>query len=289
MSKKTQNFSDQAALGAKPDTDTSALLRATALSVGYRHRTVVSGVDLSIEPGEVHGIIGSNGTGKSTLLRAMAGIVAPSSGHVELLGTPLTKLRAHERAMRLAYLPQHTPADAAIDVRTVVTLGRYAHHRRRDRFRSALSSTDHDIVAYALDRVGVAALADRPITALSGGQRQLVFIAKLLAQQAKVMLFDEPTAALDLGFQLEILELLGELADEGHGIGVVLHDLNLAARSCHRLSVIHNGGLEVTGSAEEVLTPHRIDAIYRIASAVDTDPHTGSVRVTALARARPAG
>ena len=102
------------------------------------------------------------------------------------------------------------------------------------------------------------------------------------------MLFDEPTAALDIGFQLEILELLGELADEGHGIGVVLHDLNLAARSCHRLSVIHNGGLEVTGSAEEVLTPPRIDAIYRISSAVDTDPHTGSVRVTALARARPA-
>ncbi|AYX81371.1 ABC transporter ATP-binding protein [Corynebacterium amycolatum] len=285
MSQQTQNLSDHV---TKPDADSTALLRATDLSVGYRNRTVVSGVNLAIRPGEVHGIIGSNGTGKSSLLRAMAGIVTPSSGQVELLGAPLTKLRAHERATRLAYLPQHTPADAAIDVRTVVALGRYAHHRRRDRFHSSLNSTDHDIVAYALDRVGVTALADRPITGLSGGQRQLVFIAKLLAQQAKVMLFDEPTAALDIGFQLEILELLGELADEGHGIGVVLHDLNLAARSCHRLSVIHNGGLEVTGSAEEVLTPPRIDAIYRISSAVDTDPHTGSVRVTALARARPA-
>lgn len=269
------------------DTATNTLLKTMNLSVGYRQRSVVNSVNLTIRPGEVHGIIGSNGTGKSSLLRAMAGITAPLSGHVELLGTPLAALRARDRATRLAYLPQHTPADTAIDVRTVVALGRYAHRSRRDRFRSALTSTDQDIIAYALDRVGVAALADRPITALSGGQRQLVFIAKLLAQQAKVMLFDEPTAALDLGFQLEILELLGELANEGHGIGVVLHDLNLAARSCHRLSVLHNGQLDITGSAEEVLTTERIDVIYRIASAVDTDPHTGSVRVTALARARP--
>lgn len=265
------------------------LLEAENLTVGYGRRTVAEGVNLDISAGEVHGLIGSNGTGKSTLLRAMAGIVSPKGGRVRLLGTPLSQLRARQRAAGLAFLPQSTPADAALDVRSVVTLGRYAHHSRRDRFRSALSSTDYDIITDAIERVGITALADRPITALSGGQRQLVFIAKLLAQQAKVMLFDEPTAALDLGFQLEILGLLGELAKEGHGIGVVLHDLNLAARSCDRLSVLHSGVLQVTGTPEQVLTTERIDAIYQVTSAIDRDPRTGAVRVTALARGEPAG
>lgn len=266
---------------------TAPLLDAHGITFTYRHHKVLDGVDFSIQPGEVHGLIGPNGTGKSTLLRILTGLITPPTGDVSLLGSNLRSLSARERAKALAFLPQDTYVDAALDVRTVVALGRYAHQSRLDRFRAGYTSEDTAAVNEALARVGVSHLADRSIVSLSGGQRQLVFVAKQLAQQSRVLLLDEPVSALDLGYQLEVLQLLRELAEEGLGIAVVLHDLNLAARFCHQLTVLHEGSVRRTGPPEEVLTEQLVNELYGIESAVGIDPATGSLRVTALTRRAP--
>lgn len=260
-------------------------LRAEGITVDVRGAQILRGVDMAVRPGEVHGLIGPNGAGKSTLLRTVAGLVRPTSGQVWAGDVPVRHLAPRDRARLLAFLPQDTTITAALDVRTVVSLGRYAHRPRLSRWRGDLDAVDAGIVDAALARVGVTHLADRPVTALSGGQRQLALIAKQLAQQSRVLLLDEPVSALDIGYQLEVLDLLRGLADDGHGIAVVLHDLNLAARSCHRLTVIADGRVRCSGRPESVLVEDVIDDLYGIRSVVDRDPATGAVRVTALARA----
>ena len=263
------------------------LLEARGLTFRYRSRTILDGVDFAIRAGEVHGIIGPNGTGKSTLLKTLAGLIRPESGSISLQGSDLHSLSAKQRARGLAFLPQHTYVDADLDVRTVVTLGRYAHQSRLDRFRAGPTMQDSSAVDDALERVGIAHLAQRTIVSLSGGQKQLVFVAKQLAQQSRVLLLDEPVSALDLGYQLEVLQLLRELAREGQGIAVVLHDLNLAARFCDRLTALHQGVVKQTGPPEEVLTEQVVNELYGITSSVAIDPVTASLRVTALARQSP--
>ena len=197
----------------------------------------------------------------------------------------LARLR---RAGGLATSPycRRSPISPPATARTVVGLGRYAHRTRLARMRGDLDAGDLAIVDAALERVGASHLAEAPITELSGGQRQLVLLAKQLAQESRVLLLDEPVSALDLGYQLEVLELLRELAAEGRGVFVVLHDLGLAARSCDRLTVLERGVVRASGAPAEVLRPELLDGLYGIVSRVDHDPHTDSPRITALRRRR---
>lgn len=264
----------------------SALLQGRGIVAGYGAVRVIDGVDLDARAGEVHGLIGPNGAGKSTLLRVLGALLPLRAGNVTVEGRELERIRPRDRAKLVAFLPQDTGIDAELSVRSVVALGCFVHLSRWEKLRGDLGRADARAVTDALERVGVAHLADRLITDLSGGQRQLVLIAKQLAQQSRILLLDEPVSALDLGYQLEVLELLRELAGDGHAVVTVLHDLNLAARSCDQLTVLADGKLRASGSPEQVLRAPLLDELYGIRSVVDTDPQTQAPRVTALQRRR---
>lgn len=259
-------------------------LRAQGVRVAYRRRTVVHGVDLTLDRGRVHGLVGPNGAGKSTLLRALAGLVPLSGGAVLVGDHDVTALTARERARRIAVLPQDTHAEAGLQVDTVVGLGRYAHHGLLSRLQGDLTAEDRDVVETALARVGAWHLRERRIDQLSGGQRQLVLIAKQLAQDSEVMLLDEPVSALDLGYQADVIELLGDLAAEGRAIGVVLHDLNLTARACDDLTLLRDGSVLAGGSPHEVLRADLLAEAYRIRADVDLDPLTDRLRIAVRGR-----
>jgi iron complex transport system ATP-binding protein len=261
-------------------------LRAESLCAGYRGREVVHQVDLVLRPGAVHGLIGPNGAGKSTLLRAMAGIAPVTGGRVLTAEGPMDRMGARHRARTVAYLSQDTSVEAGLRAGTVVSLGRYAHRSPLARLRGDLTREDQEIVHAALERVGAAALRDRPVDQLSGGQR--VLVAKQLAQQSRVLLLDEPVSALDLGFQMDVLDLVRELAAEGRTIAVVLHDLNLAARACDQLTLLQDGRVLASGEPVEVLRPEVLSKAYGVRTTLDIDPATARPRVTVLGRAEPA-
>ncbi|MGO1256967.1 heme ABC transporter ATP-binding protein [Microbacterium gubbeenense] len=242
-------------------------LVARDLGVELDRRRVLSGVSVEVRSGEVLGLIGPNGAGKSTLLRALGGLVRPTTGEVAIDGSRLTSLRPRERAALVAYVAQDTAAAADVTAAELVRMGRYAHRRRLSRSDAA----EEEIVRDALEAVGVAHLAERAVPSLSGGERQLVQIARALAQRAGTLLLDEPTSALDVRHQLRVFEILRARADAGVSVAVVLHDLNDASRYCDRLAVLHDGRLVAHGTPESVLTPQRIADVYRIMATVDAD------------------
>lgn len=235
------------------------------LEVRLDRRPVVTGVSVDVRAGEVLGLIGPNGAGKSTLLRAIAGLVRPSAGDVALDGIPLSALRPREKAQRVAFVAQDTGVAADLTAEDLVLMGRYARRRRLSR----ASAADAAIARDALDAVGMTHLSHRPLPSLSGGERQLVQIARALAQDAGALLLDEPTSALDIHHQLRVFAILRAQAERGVGVVAVLHDLNDAARYCDRIAVLHGGRLAAIGRPREVLTPERIGAVYRIAARVD--------------------
>ncbi|MBU4337136.1 MAG: ABC transporter ATP-binding protein [Actinobacteria bacterium] len=253
-------------------------LIARQVTVRYGRHTAVRQVDLEVRPGRLHALLGPNGAGKSTLVRALAHITPPTAGDVVVDGAHLPALPARARARRIAFLPQDTVIEPAFTVLGLVRLGRYAHIGR---WRSA-GCTDEHVVRESLERVGVADLADRTVPSLSGGQRQLVLLAKALAQQSRYLLLDEPVSALDLHHQLRVLTLLRELADEGTGVAVVLHDLDLAARFADHVSVLSQGTVAAAGAPTRVLTADLLLRVYRVTAQVSAEPATGAVHVCAL-------
>lgn len=224
----------------------------------YGGQIVLDGVGLVAEPGTAVGLIGPNGSGKSTLLRLLYRALRPRSGVVAIDDTPVEALRGRALAARLAVVAQESPAETPITVAETVLLGRAP-------WAGALhgySRADRIAAAAALARVGARHLADRPYTALSGGERQRVLIARALAQQADHLLLDEPTNHLDIGYQHELLGLIRDLT--ATTTLVVLHDLNLAARYCDRLVLLHRGRVAAAGPVEEVLTPAVLEPVYGV-------------------------
>jgi len=239
--------------------------------VGLRrgNAPILAEVALTLEPGEVLGLVGPNGAGKSTVLRCAAGLVRPSAGRISIGGVPLDRLSASARARAIAFLPQQAESVWPIPVEAAVALGRLPHGgggTRRDR----------DAVDKALEAVGIASLRHRPITALSGGERALALLARTLAVESDLLLLDEPCAALDPHHRLAVMELLGRLAAEGRGIAVVLHDLALAARFCHRVAVLGEGRLLAAGPTEATLS----DAL--LAQAFGIRAHRGRIGTASL-------
>ena len=217
------------------------------LHAGYPGRPVLKGVDLELRPGEVLAVLGPNGCGKSTLLRAANGLLHRTGGEVLLDGVPLESMTAKEIARKAAYLPQSRPVPSLTAGRMVLH-GRFPYLSYPRRY----GREDHEMVRRALERVGAWDLASRPLSELSGGQRQKVFLAMALAQDTETILMDEPTTYLDVACQIEVMALSRRLAEEGRAVVMVLHDLCLALRYAHRAVLLSGGRVSQAGTPEEL-------------------------------------
>jgi iron complex transport system ATP-binding protein len=236
----------------------TAALRWSEIGLSKEGTPILSGVSLTVAKGEVLGVVGPNGAGKSTLLRIAAGLEPAFTGLVEIDGMPSYKLAADERARRIAFLPQRGEAAWPIRVADAVALGRLPHGGASD------SANDRRAVAEAMAATGIAALAARRLTSLSAGEMGLVLLARALAVEADLLLVDEPTAAFDPFHQLAVMELFQRLAAAGKSVCVVLHDLSLAVRFCHRLAVLAHGRLEHLGPPDDALDDHALRRVYAI-------------------------
>jgi iron complex transport system ATP-binding protein len=239
----------------------TAAVRAERLTVAYRGRPALSDANLDVARGERVALVGPNGAGKSTLLRAVAGLVEPAAGTLELAGTPLVSLDRLAIARRLAVVPQLPSLPFATTVEEVVALGRLPHEHPIRGLRPA----DRAAVAAAVDRVGVGHLLGRDARELSLGERQLVLLAMAIAQAAPILVLDEPTVHLDLRHQVEVMELLVDLNErDGTTILAVLHDVGLAAHFFQRIVVLDNGRIVADGPPGEALTSERIREVFQV-------------------------
>ena len=239
----------------------SAILAADAVTVTYGDRTIVADVSLSLRAGERVALVGPNGAGKSTLLRVLTGVLEPRRGGVALSGEPIRAIDRKRIARMIAVVPELAQLPFAMTVREVVGLGRLPH----DPPLSGPRQVDEDAVDAALERVGVAQLADRDARRLSMGERQLVFIAIALAQAAPILVLDEPTAHLDIRHQVEVMQLLVDLNErDGSTIVAVLHDLALAANFFPRVALMRAGRIVADGPPAETLDAGHIRGVFGV-------------------------
>ncbi len=254
---------------------TGPIVRTDRLTVAYRGRPALSDVDLGIDAGERVALVGPNGAGKSTLLRTIAGLVEPAAGSIELAGMPLARMDRLGIARRLAVVPQMPALPFSTTVEEVVALGRLPHEHPIRGLRPA----DKAAVAAAIDRVGVGHLLGRDARELSLGERQLVLLAMAVAQEAQLLVLDEPTVHLDLRHQVEVMELLADLnARDGTTILAVLHDIGLAAHFFPRIVVLDHGRVVADGPPTEALTPDRIRDVFGVDPAIVRLPVGGAGR-----------
>jgi iron complex transport system ATP-binding protein len=235
------------------------LLEARGIEVTIEGTPILRGADLDLAAGELVAIVGPNGAGKSTLVRAVSGLQRPSAGAVRWSGRELGRMRGRELARARAFVPQRMPVPAGVTVSEAVTIGRSALLRPLGRMTGA----DRAGIDAAMERAGAGAFADRALATLSGGELQRVQIAIGLAQEAPVLIADEPTSQLDLGAAIDVAGLLRDLADDGLGVLLVVHDLALAAAAADRVVVVHDGRTEAAGAPTDVLTPERLERIWK--------------------------
>jgi len=244
----------------------SLALRGVAVRLGPR--SVLAGVDLAVRAGEVVGLLGRNGAGKTTLLRAARDALRPDAGEVLLDGREARALGRRGRARAVAMVPQETVFPFPFSVAEVVLMGRTPHLG----WLGFESQRDLDVARGAMERLGIAAFADRSILELSGGERQLAVVARALAQEPRLLLLDEPTAFLDLRHRIEVLSQVRELAAAGGAALVVSHDLGVAAGFCDRLVLLGGGRVVAAGTPAEVLVPETLRSAFGIEAAVLRGP-----------------
>jgi iron complex transport system ATP-binding protein len=250
------------------------LLTLTSVTARRARQPVLHAVSAAVAAGELVGLLGPNGAGKTTLIRAALGL-HPAEGHIALGDRPLAALTPRERALRAAYIPQDRTVAWPITVETLVGLGRLPHR--------ASDAEDRAATEAALHTMELEALCDRPATELSGGERARALIARALAQDAPLMLADEPTAGLDPAHALTLMAAFRRLAAAGRGVLVSLHDLGLAARACDRLILLDRGRVAADGPPEAVLTTGRLAAVYGITAHIARDADGPILQPTGLA------
>ena len=243
------------------------------LTIGYPDRTVGRGLDVALSTGEVLALLGPNGGGKTTLLKTLLGLLKPKAGEVLLGGKPLDNYSISERARVVAYVPQVHISTFAFTVETVVLMGRTAHGS----LFSRPSGQDRAVAQAALERFGIAALANRPYTMISGGERQLVLLARALAQEPQFIVLDEPTASLDFGNQGKVMREIRALAKSGHGVLFTTHDPNHALRAADRAYLLREGARIADGPVATVLNREQLEALYRATVEHLTDRTSGAV------------
>src|SRR5262245_19670367 len=247
------------------------------LAIGYRGHLVGRGISLTLAPGEVLCLLGPNGAGKTTLFRTLLGLQRPLGGTVLIDDAPLDRLRPIEIARRMAYVPQAHVTEFSFAVLDVVLMGRTA---RLKPFASP-GPADARLARQRLDDLGIGELAEHDYTRISGGQRQLALIARALAQEAPILVLDEPTASLDFGNQTMVLGRIRDLAASGYGIVLSTHDPDHALLVGTRVAVMADGGLRAVGSPQEVVTADMLSAIYRTEVIVEDAPSGRRVCVPA--------
>jgi iron complex transport system ATP-binding protein len=247
-------------------------IAARHLTIGYPGRVVGRDLSLDIREGEVLALLGPNGGGKTTLLKTLLGLLPPRGGEVALAGQPLSALPDRARARQIGYVPQVHTGTFAFTVEDVVLMGRTA----RSSLFARPGAHDRAVTGRALERFGIAALAARPYTEISGGERQLVLLARALAQEPRFIVLDEPTASLDFGNQGKVMREIRALADEGLGVLFSTHDPNHALRAAHRAYLLRAGECVAEGPVTQVLTSERLQALYHAPVQRLTDVSTGA-------------
>jgi iron complex transport system ATP-binding protein len=235
------------------------ILSGHELTIGYADHTVGSGLDVALETGEVLALLGPNGGGKTTLLKTLLGLLKPKAGEVRLGGKPLGGFSIRERARTVAYVPQVHIGTFAFTVETVVLMGRTAHGN----LFSRPSAHDREIAQAVLERFGISRLSGRPYTMISGGERQLVLLARALAQEPQFVVLDEPTASLDFGNQGKVMSEIRALAKSGHGVLFTTHDPNHALRAADRAYLLRDGTRLAEGPVASVLNQAQLEELYR--------------------------
>jgi len=264
-------------------TDGGDRLRGEGLSLGYDERQVSRDLTVSIPDGSFTVIVGPNACGKSTLLRALARMLKPSTGTVVLDGGPIGSLPSKEVARRLGLLPQSSIAPDAITVADLVARGRYPHQGILRQW----SRDDERAVAQAMDATDVTDLAARAVDELSGGQRQRVWLAMVLAQETGIVLLDEPTTFLDIAHQIEVLDLCADLhREQGRTLVAVLHDLNHACRYATHLIAMRDGAVVAEGDPSQIVDAELVERVFGLRCRVIPDPETGTPLVVPAARQR---
>ena len=247
------------------------LLELRSLSFAYRRDPVISGLSCRIPAGDFVGIIGPNGAGKTTLLRMITGFLKPHSGEVLLRGQNTALLSLRALARDIALMPQFFDLPSALNVRDFVIMGRFPFLRRFE----APSERDFKIVAECLELTETSEISDRSLSQLSGGEKQRVVLAQVLAQEPKLVLLDEPTSHLDIGHQTHVLNVMKKLnRSKGLTVISVMHDLNLAGEYCERLILLNKGTIEKEGATVDVLNHNDIKKVYNTEIFVDKNPVT---------------
>ncbi|WP_212631288.1 ABC transporter ATP-binding protein [Pseudomonas sp. KB-10] len=255
-------------------------LEARDLSMGYAQTTIIDDLSLIIPSGQVTAIVGPNGCGKSTLLAGLARLHKPSAGQVLLDGKAIGSLPSREVARRLALLPQDASAPDGLTVSELIRFGRQPHQGLLRQW----SEEDQNIVEAALIAADLVELADRPLESMSGGQRQRAWIAMAIAQATPLLLLDEPTSALDLGHQIEVFELIRQLAAAGKTVVMVVHDLSSACRYADHLIAMHKGQIVASGRPEAIVTSELVERLYGVRCTLLRDPLSGTPVIAGISK-----
>ncbi|MCK9860600.1 ABC transporter ATP-binding protein [Paenibacillus sp. ATY16] len=247
-------------------------LATSNLDIAYDDRLIVQNLNIAIPQGKITALVGSNGSGKSTILKTMARLMHPSGGSVLLDGRSIHKQSTKEVAKQLAILPQNPTAPDGLTVAELVSYGRFPYQKGF----GSLTKEDRGIIHWAIEATGMGEFTDRPVDQLSGGQRQRAWIAMALAQETDILFLDEPTTFLDMAHQLEVLHLLQKLNEmNNRTVVMVVHDLNHASRYAHHMVAIKKGTVVGEGTPAEVMTPDVLREVFNIEADIVPDPRTG--------------
>ncbi|WP_026917674.1 heme ABC transporter ATP-binding protein [Gordonia shandongensis] len=249
-------------------------LIAEDIEIRLGGREILHGIDLAAEPGQILALVGPNGCGKSTLLSVLSGIRAPDRGSVRVDGLDVRRTDSRTLARARALVTQQNRIDTPFSVREIVEMGRYPWTRTNDARKST------EIIDAAIDECDLGSLSDRPFSQLSGGQQARVSLARALAQNAPVLLLDEPTAALDIGHTEQVLTILRRRARAGATVVLVVHDLSLTAAYADRVAVMKEGRILATGPVPEVMTPGLLSQTYDHPVLIWDHPDTGERIIT---------